>query len=140
MPPAPDWDIYIGEDGGRELRSDDPARQGAFGQWNIDACEHECGWALHHRLGSIGEVALLRSALARQADAFPLILSKVLYSGIHAGDIIPVEHVALLEPELRSLADLHGDDSRSEEYVRHFETQLRELVETARRIGKPISF
>ena len=46
------------------------------------------GILLHHRIGNLAQVGLLRRELERETPTFPLLLMKVLYSGTHAGNLV----------------------------------------------------
>ena len=95
---------------------------------------------LHHYLGNITRVGLVRAALSRQPQLFPIILGKVIHNGIHAGDILTVQQVESLLPELEALATMTPSDERQAGCVRSFEQQLKELVAASLRLRKPISF
>ena len=94
-PPLPQWNLYVDEYGGRSRSSltgvlDDDL---AFDRWNVTACEHEDGVLVHHYLGNIARVGLVREALSGHAESFPIILGKIVYDGIHASDFLSVEQV-----------------------------------------------
>jgi hypothetical protein len=141
-PPLPQWNLYVDEYGGRSRSSltgglgDDLA----FDRWNVTACEHEDGVLLHHYLGNIARVGLVREALSGHAESFPIILRKVVYNGVHGGDFLAVEQVESLRPELDALKRVRPDDQRQARCVRDFEAQLTELVGASLRLRKPISF
>src|ERR1044072_1370898 len=61
----------------QEIREDHP-------EWNDFDCAHPRRALLHHRLGKISLIGLLRAELNRDPDRFPIILQKVIYSGSHA--------------------------------------------------------
>jgi hypothetical protein len=111
-----------------------------FDQWNLTACQHESGVLVNYYIGNTAMVGFLRQSLSRRSELFPLILSKIIYNGIHAGDFIAAADVCLFEPELRGLSDFHCDDPSDDERIRHFQKQLRELVQAAMALHKPISF
>lgn len=138
--PKPEWNVHVSDEGGRAPRTGSVEEDIAFDQWDFDACEHERGILLHHFIGNMAGVAFLRKILSQYPNALPITLSKILYSGIHAGDFIAADEVALLEPELKALSETHFDDAEAEDWVRDFERKLRELVERALKVGKPISF
>jgi hypothetical protein len=71
---------------------------------------------------------------------FPLLLSKVLYSGTHCGDSLTVEEVKELRPEVRALVGLSYDNPEIAGYVREFAAQMVELVECSLGVGKPLAF
>jgi hypothetical protein len=101
-PPLPQWHFHVGESGARSCRTSDLDEDLAFDQWNITACEHEDGVLLHHYLGNITRVGLVREALSRHPQLFPIILGKVIHNGIHAGDMLTVEQVESMRPEVET--------------------------------------
>lgn len=136
--------------------------------WDDFECEHESRRLIHHRLGNIALVALLRRELNREASSYPILLDKVVYNGIHAGDCIGLEQIPRLQIELQRLATFKcvGDTpnpfrwprrlarvfpfnlwcrdystaEESDQFMQYFRGQMVELAETAVRVGKPISF
>lgn len=113
----------------------------AFDRWLRDStCAHPTGVLLHHRLGNIDSIALLRSALGRDARRFPILLGKVIYDGTHCGDFIPVSDLPALREEVGRLPALQNSRDDSSEFVAQFAVQMGELVETALTVQKPISF
>jgi len=95
---------------------------------------------LSHRLGDLALVVLLREQLERCAPDFPTILGAVLYSGAHAGDYLTPDQVEAVRRELRSLRTIHADGQLEEEFLRHFEQQMRDLVACSLKMRKPICF
>lgn len=133
--------LSVGKDGSLDCGSDDLDVQLAFDQWQqLEACEHEDGYLLSHYIGNIALVASLRAELGRWPDQFPMLLSRVIYNGVHAGDYIPAEQVSQLLPELAKLADVHCTEPDMEQFMRRFELQMRELVDAALRVEKAIVF
>jgi hypothetical protein len=129
------------------------------------ACEHERRQLLHHRLGNISLVGLLRAELSREASGFPLILQKVVYNGTHAGDWLGLEQIPQLQVELERLGGFkcvgnappaflsrflwskfrmgryhYTSAKEANAYMQNFRTQMIELVEAALTVRKPISF
>jgi hypothetical protein len=140
-PPPAGCKLSVTDDGSLLCGSDDLDVQMAFDAWCIsDACEHNRGLLSAHRIGNIALVAALRSELQRRPEQFPLLLSRVLYNGVHAGDFIAAAEVPRLCPEVAALAELHSPDPAMEQFLRDFAAQMAELVESAQRVGKPISF
>src|SRR6185436_14322396 len=85
-PPYPDL-ISVNADGSLEFHSADLETLIALDEWlNHRACAHQSGILLHHRIGNVAMVGLLRTELAREPEKFPLILKQILYSGTHSGD------------------------------------------------------
>ena len=136
--------------------------------WNDFTCEHERRQLIHHRLGNIALVALLRWELNREAFVYPILLGKVVYNGIHAGDYLRLDQIPQLQVELQRLATFRcvgnapksfyisrflpdffpfclwkKDYSTAEEadrFMQNFRNQMLELADAALRVGKPISF
>jgi hypothetical protein len=103
-------------------------------------CEHEDGVLLHHRIGNIWKVALLRQELTREPENFSIILGKVIYSGSHGGDQLSVAEVRQLPEELQHLENFVCLDEANQTYIEWFRQQLWELTDVALSVGKPISF
>ena len=140
-PPRPEWGVHVDADGGRSPTTQDLDEQIAFDVWDSrDACEHEGGFLLHHRLGNIALIGFFRQLLDGQVDRLPVIVTKIIHSGSHAGDSLSLEAVEQLEAELEALAQIHDNDRTNEQFLRHFEQQLRELIQCSRKVGKPIVF
>jgi hypothetical protein len=146
---------------GTTVWEDDP-------EWNDFLCEHDRRRLIHHRIGNIALVALLRWELNREATKYPFLLQKVVYNGIHANDWIGLDQFPQLQNELELLASFKciGDAPKSfywfrglpkifpfnlsqkhystavesNKFMQDFRTQMLELVEVALRVGKPISF
>lgn len=113
----------------------------AFDRWLRDAaCTHSQGELLYHRLGNISLIDLLREELGHEAQRFPLILQKVIYSGTHCGDFIPVADLPALSEEVSRLATHRCRDPEATGFMHEFTLQMRELVDAARKVSKPISF
>lgn len=138
--PLPEWSVYIDGTGVRYTRATDFDLVLAFDRWSEDACDHPEGIFSSHRLGHIGLIAFLREALSQLAHEFPIILSKVIYSGSHCGDFLMRMEVPALLVELEALSQLHADDPSDEPLLRRFEAQLKELVQASIAIEKPTSF
>lgn len=141
--PPGDVAIMTQKDGSlcRVNESDSLEEALAFDDWlSVSACDHFNGVLLHHRLGNIVQVAIIREELSYQAEQFPQILTKVIYNGMHGGDFIPVEDLPALQVEVDRLKTFTCRKKRSKAFVAEFTEQMRALVEAAREIGKPISF
>jgi len=71
LPPCPA--VFVSDDGSLDCRSEDLNTLKAFDQWLWHrACNHQGGTFLHHRIGNIGQVGLLRGELQREAAAFAI--------------------------------------------------------------------
>jgi hypothetical protein len=140
-PPPPGCRLEVAHDGCLLCGSDNLDVQLAFDQWHLKcACEHANGILVHHRFGNIALVAALRAELARFPDQFPLLLSRVVYNGIHSGDFIEVQNLPLLLLEAGKLTEIHSENPDTEEFLRVFEMQMAELVQCALDVGKPVTF
>lgn len=139
--PPPEWKVYVDYDGGRACGSENIEILMSFDRWNhADACVHQHGILLHHRIGNIALVGAIRGHLQEHAAQLPLILEKVVYSGIHAGDLLALDEVRQLQSELDALHEVHSDGTEMEESLRDFEKKLRDLCECSLHVGKPIAF
>jgi hypothetical protein len=139
--PNPQWEVHVDADGSRAPGTSILKEQLAFERWShTEACAHENGVLLHHRIGNIALVECLREQLQRYPDRFPLLLGKVVYNGVHAGDFIEPAEVERVKQELKPLAQLHSEDGETERFLRDFARQLKELIECATRVWKPIAF
>ena len=139
--PRPEWKVYVSEDGCRETTATDLETQLAFDRWNLEqACEHDNGCLLHHYIGNISRVGMLRKIIGEQAEKFPLILGKVIHNGVHCGDSLSLEEVKAIKPEVEELSQIHLNSSQDECRLRNFEAQMRELVECALLVRRPLTF
>jgi hypothetical protein len=139
-PPCPTL-VSVARNGCLECRSDDLETLLAFDQWVMNrACEHENGILLGRYIGNMARVALLRDELEREAEKFPVSLEKVLYSGTHTGDYLPLDDVRDLQVELNRLDGFICSSGKKQEYIKEFRRQMRELMEAALDVNKPISF
>jgi hypothetical protein len=102
-PPYPDL-ISVAPDGSLDYESDNLDVLLALDQWLRNrACDHEEGILLHHRIGNMALVGMLRAELDRAPEKFPILLKQVLYSGTHCGDYLSLDDVGRLHAELFSL-------------------------------------
>ncbi len=85
-------------------------------------------------------VACLGENLATQRDAYPLLLSLVLYDGAHSGDCINPDVARAILPEIDALAVSPERDAERYQAVQHFGRQMRDLVEASLSFSKPIVF
>jgi hypothetical protein len=94
---------------------------------------------LRHRLGTENGINALRTELQKEANRYPMLLQKILYSGTHTCDWIPVEAIDPLANEVKQL-----NVSRAEREVADalhvFQIQMAELIIAAKHTGKPICF
>jgi hypothetical protein len=139
-PPRAEWEVFVDEDGSRATRARDLETQLAFDEWSCGACEHENGIVIHHRIGNMATVRYIRGMLQQKPEDFPVIISKVVYSGVHAGDWLTVDEVNAMVAELDRLAQFHLPDPGDEEWLRYFEKLMHELAECSLRFKKPLVF
>jgi len=140
-PPPPGCRAVVTRDGSLDCVSDDGGLTGAFFDWLFErACEHENGVLIHHYLGSVGWVNCLQEVFVRSKVSLPMITSRVTYDGLHTGDYIAYSELSLLQADVETLARVHCRNANMEGGVRYFESQMRELVQTALRVKKPIAF
>ena len=90
--------------------------------------------ACAERIGNTALVAWLREHLAALLPASSIVLSRVLYSGSHCGDVIDVADVAILRRELTVLSR-HDDQD-----VRTFAQRMERLATASLAEGNPIVF
>jgi len=83
---------------------------------------------------------MLRKIIGEQAEKFPLILGKVIHNGVHCGDSLSLEEVKAIKPEVEELSQIHLNSSQDECRLRNFEAQMRELVECALLVRRPLTF
>ena len=139
--PRDDFDVYVSKIGAIECGNCDLEICMAFDTWRFnDACEHEDTILTHHYIGNTACVDRLREELHKNAELFPIILEKIIYTGTHSGDHLTIDVVLKLELEVRMLPNLHCEEKRSQEVLDYFYTQLLDLVECAKLMNKPIAF
>lgn len=139
--PESTWNIYIDEDGCREIKCEDIDVCMEFDRWSaVEACNHVDGILVHHRLGNIALINRLREILLPYQLVLPIIWHKIVFSGTHSGDYLTVEQVQKLSTELSKLKDIHSDENKNEDFLRDFERQLSELVKNSLEVNKPIAF
>ena len=92
--------------------------------------------AAHTRLGNITEIAGLRDEIARLSVPSNILRDKILYSGSHSGDFIPLDELSLLLDEIR-IVRRTGKASKE---MRSFLDRIEELVRTATNETNPIVF
>lgn len=140
LPPEP-VSVYVCSDGSLDCKSEDLEVLLEFDAWLHDrACEHEDGVLLHHRIGNIALVRLLREELEREAARFPFLLEKVLYNGVHAGDYLSLDIVLKVQSEAEELTEFAASDERNQGFVEEFRKQMQGLVDAALSVRKPVSF
>lgn len=111
----------------------------AFSHWKQEkACIHPGMILKHFRLGTASEIDLLREKLQNKERArFPILLGRILYSGTHTCDWLPLP---LLPPLTEELKSLNPAPTPEGETIRHLKIQLAELIIAAKMVQKPICF
>ena len=111
-----------------------------FEDWKRSACIHEKMVFLHHRLGNIGAIGHVATHVeevsAQKNYKFPILLTKVIYSGSHAGDQLDLPDITLLAIELNMLKSEIQDDILTRNVV----NDLLDLCEKAFIMQNPIVF
>ena len=141
-PPQPEL-TYINEETGQiSLRWDEPgADQHRFYDWLASACQHgPLGQLVRHHLGNIPRIGFLRGLFEKTPEHFPLLLSRVLYNGIHCGDFLNLADVESLGVEIALVSTVHCSDPNEEEMPRTFDVQMAELIQGSTSVRKPIVF
>lgn len=142
-PPPVGVSIKVESDGGLERQDGDWTLEDdlAWDRWREQlACEHPWGRLLHHRLGNISLIGSLRSELRSQSSRFPILLHKVLFSGSHAGDHLPLDLLPALQRELEGLAGFKCSTRKTRAFLSEFQRQMSELVAASLLVNKPIVF
>jgi len=109
-----------------------------FDRWNYDwGCEHH-GFLVQTRIGNLAFVNHVRVLIEKKRDSrnpFPVLLSKVVYNGMHCGDYIKPEEVVSLSQEVKNLESLANDPS-----MKKFIEKMHSLCEASIASGNPIVF
>ena len=85
-------------------------------------------------------IALIHQKLESESDRFSLLLSRVVYSGSHAGDHIDASLMAGLAAEVDAISAVASNNPEEERELIAFQRHMRDLIEMARHLGKPIAF
>ena len=88
----------------------------------------------HKRLGNVAQIAFLRDFATGALGAQSLVVSKILYNGMHAGDWLAVSELRPLASELQVLERIVDGD------VQTFARDMLELVQSALGHERPIHF
>jgi hypothetical protein len=104
-------------------------------QWYYESCSH-AGYLVSKRLGNMALVAQVRGFLERDSlTSFPILCTRVVYSGTHAGDLIAAEHAPQLVDEARKLRGTTEDP-----LIIQFMNDLIELADASMATRNPIVF
>ena len=112
----------------------------AFNAWKLGkACLHQGMILARHRLGTTGVINLFRTELQKDALRFPILLEKVVYSGTHTCDWIPLELLPQLTQELKHV-NPDAAQAPLADALRLFKIQIAELIIAAQLSRNPICF
>jgi len=104
-------------------------------RWHDKSCSH-AGYLIHKRLGNMALVAHVRGFLESNSPArFPILRTRVVYSGIHAGDWIAAQDAPQLLDEVRKV-----QGGTKDPLVTQFMNDLIELADASIATGNPIVF
>ena len=92
--------------------------------------------AVRVRLGNIAMISALREEIARTVGADSILHQKIVYSGSHSGDFIPIDELARLAEEM-SLVRKSGNLSSD---LRDLLDRVEELTQAALHERNPIVF
>ena len=98
----------------------------------------EMSTAAHKRLGNASLIGGLANAVSGIVGLDSVLMSKVLSSGSHSGDVVTLKDVGRLESEI-NLVRQKTDSFRSAD-LEKFLNSLLELIEAAKKQGNPIVF
>jgi hypothetical protein len=93
------------------------------------------------RIGNIALVNALKAEVEKilgNSSSETLLISKILYSETHSGDVIPRDDLGLLKHEIALVRGIAGSHRSSE--LESFLADMEELVSASERHGNPIVF
>jgi hypothetical protein len=93
------------------------------------------------RIGNIALVNALKAELEKilgDSSSKTLLISKILYSGTHSGDVIPKDDLGSLKHEIALVRGIAGCQKSSE--LESFLADMEELVTASEHHGNPIVF
>ena len=93
--------------------------------------------ALHKRLGNVGKIGLLTAEVLPVVGTDSVLFRRVMYSGSHSGDRVPLEELNRLEAEINVLSKNLSERSVS---LERFLNDVSDLINKAREEGMPIEF
>jgi hypothetical protein len=94
--------------------------------------------AIYKNLGNVAMIADLRSKISPAIGPDSILVSKVLYSGSHSGDIIGLSDLGHLESEINVVRDKTSTIKSAA--LRNFLGDLTDLIITAKTQRNPIVF
>jgi hypothetical protein len=115
--PFPDL-LHISADGAPEIQGGVLSQHWQrYDAWVANnPCPHKYFWLVHHHLGNVAGIAFVRHIIVQivkdPAVAFPVLWSKVVYSGIHCGDYLSMDDVTKLGAEVNEFRKLEFERLR----------------------------
>ena len=104
-------------------------------KWYCNSCSH-AGYLVSKRLGNIALVASVRDLLERNSpNSFPMLCTRVVYSGTHTADWIAAQDAPQLLDEARKLLG-----STQDPLLIQFMNDLIELADASMATRNPIVF
>jgi hypothetical protein len=92
--------------------------------------------AVAYRLGNITAISILREEVSQLIGPDSFVERKVLYSGTHCGDFIPLDELDKLATDLHRI----HETGRSSALMQEFLTAMEHLIRAAKEEGNPIVF
>jgi hypothetical protein len=112
----------------------------AFTAWKLaKACLHQGMILVRHRLGKSSAIDLIRTELQKDALRYPILLEKIVYSGTHTCDWLPLQALPALTQELKQI-ETDPVHTPAADALRLFKIQIAELIIAAQLTRKPICF
>ena len=136
--------LFIDDTGYPNIRSNDPHDEDLHDQWEAqNPCSHEHFHLVEHWLGNVASIGEIRQRLEQfcknPSIEYPMVTSKVIYSGSHSGDFLGTEEVVQLKDEIARLRDIEDISSDGTQWA-SFLAKLEDLISGALSVRKPISF
>ena len=139
--------LFIDRNGCPEVRTRDAKKVAMHDKWvESSPCRHEQMFLEGRYLGNVGLVDLVCDALRRTtknpAHKYPVLWSKVVYSGTHTGDFLNVRDVSKLKAEVGQLHATNFKEQGVEESkaIVGFLSALQKLIKASLKVRKPIAF
>jgi hypothetical protein len=92
--------------------------------------------AIAHRIGNIAAVGALREETSMLIGPESFIITKILYNGVHCGDVISLRDVPTLSAEVSRLVAVAKKSPELEDFI----SKLQSLIRAAESEGNPIVF
>ena len=94
--------------------------------------------AAHKRLGNATLIGALANEVSTIVSRDSVLMSKVLHSGSHSGDMVALTDIGRLESEINLIRQKTADVRSAD--LEDFLNSLLELIETAKKQRNPIVF